>query len=95
MEESKSDSRDEFASYSSKQKARAYRLDMSKATKVGDSRRAGYLYFVGKFCPFHKGHTEVMKLAETYVRENFSQKNDLAGAWISPSHSQELYKALK
>ena len=36
-----------------------------------------------------------MKLAETYVRENFSQTHDLAGAWISPSRPQELNKALK
>ena len=95
MEESKSDCSDEFTSYSSKQNARAWKLDTSKATQVGGTKRAAYLYFFGIFCPFHKGHTEAMKLAETYVRENFSQTHDIAGAWISPSRPQELYQTLK
>ena len=95
MEESKSESRDEFASYGSKQGARARNLDMSKTTKVARTRRAAYLYFFGTFCPFHKGHSEVLRLAETYVRENFSQTHDISGAWISPSRPQELYQTFK
>jgi hypothetical protein len=36
-----------------------------------------------------------MNIVESYVRENFKETHDIAGAWISPSRPQELYQTLK
>lgn len=48
------------------------------------------LFYHGTFCPFHHGHLDVMRKAQTHLKKKLSRTHKFLGGFVSPCHPMYL-----
>ena len=51
------------------------------------------MFYFGTFCPIHRGHIDLMRKCEDFIRARSS--HELVGGFISPCHASYMYDKLK